>query len=437
LSFLTILLEKGGYFVMDNIASIILAAGEGTRMKSSIPKVLHLVCGKPMIYYLIENVSLIGIKKVVIVVGHKKDLVTKGLSNIKGLCCVEQDELLGTGDAVLRAKNILLKDKTIEHVLVLYGDTPLLTTDTIKKLINKHMETKAGCTLLTAQLKNPTGYGRLQRASNGRVQKIVEELDASIYEKVIEEINVGVYCFNKKQLFDAIDRIKPDNQKEEYYLTDVISMFVKENILVESVATDDVDEFLGVNTMADLTKADQIMRNRIMDRFMCNGISIVDPRNTYIEEGVEIGRDTVIYPYTFIEKGVKIGAHCSIGPFARLRQGTKIDDNVGIGNFVEIVRSIVGENTKIKHKTYIGDTIIGKDVNIGAGTIVANYDGKEKHQTIIEDKAFIGTGTILIAPVKIGKAAVTGAGSVVTKNKNVLAGQVVAGVPAKILKKRK
>lgn len=422
---------------MDNIASIILAAGEGTRMKSSIPKVLHLVCGKPMIHYLIENVSSIGIKKVIIVVGHKKELVIKKLDKIKGLRCVEQDELLGTGDAVSKAKNTLLRDKTIEHVLILYGDTPLLTTDTIEKLIDKHIETKAGCTLLTAQLKNPTGYGRLQRAANGRIQKIVEELDATIYEKVIEEINVGVYCFNKKQLFDALDKIKPDNKKEEYYLTDVIGMFVKENIPVESVSTGDVDEFLGVNTMADLTKADQIMRYRIMDKFMTSGISIVDPKNTYIEEAVDIGSDTIIYPYTFIENGVKIGTKCSIGPFARLRHGTIIGNNVGIGNFVEIVRSVVGENTKIKHKSYIGDTVIGKDVNIGAGTIVANYDGKEKHQTIIEDKAFIGTGTILIAPVKIGKSAVTGAGSVVTKNKNVQDGQVVAGVPAKILKKKK
>ena len=208
-------------------------------------------------------------------------------------------------------------------------------------------------------------------------------------------------------------------------------------MLVESVTTGDTEEFLGVNTRSELAKAESVMRKRILSGIMDSGVTIVDPNNTYIEHGVEIGKDTIIYPYTFIENDVKIGAGCSIGPFARLRPGTIIEDRVGIGNFVEIVRSSIGQETKVKHQCYIGDTVIGRNVNIGVGTIVANYDGKEKNKTVIEDNAFIGTGTILIAPVKVGKGAITGAGSVVTRNKNVPAGKTVVGIPARILNKGK
>ena len=419
---------------MKNIATVILAAGEGTRMKSSLPKVLHNICGKPMLEYLIDNVNSIGINKVLVIVGHKAELVKKQIGGIK---CIIQNELLGTGDAVSKARSALLKDSKIDNVLILYGDTPLLSQEVIKKLVEKHVSSNAGATLLTAQLKNPTGYGRVIRSSGGKIVKIVEELDASIYEKVIEEINVGVYCFSKRALFYGLEKVKPNNKKEEYYLTDTIEVLTKANILVESVITNDAEEFLGVNTRAELGKAELVMRKRIIDRIMDGGVTVIDPDNTYIEHGVEIKGDTVIYPYTFIENNVKIGSNCSIGPFARLRPGTIIEDRVGIGNFVEIVRSSVGQETKIRHQCYIGDTIIGKNVNIGAGTIVANYDGKEKHKTIIEDNAFIGTGTILIAPVKIGKGAVTGAGSVVTRNKNVPAGKTVVGIPAKLLNKIK
>jgi bifunctional UDP-N-acetylglucosamine pyrophosphorylase/glucosamine-1-phosphate N-acetyltransferase len=419
---------------MKNIAAIILAAGEGTRMKSSLPKVLHNICGKPMLKYLIDNANSMGIDKVITIIGHKAGLVKELISGIK---CIKQDKLLGTGDAVSRTRAVLLKDNKIDNVLILYGDTPLLTQSTVQKLIEKHISSGASATILTAQLKNPTGYGRIIRSSSGKIVKMVEELDASVYEKVVEEINVGVYCFNKRALFYGLEKIKPNNKKEEYYLTDVIGVLTKSNMPVESVTTDDTEEFLGVNTRAELAKAELVMRGRILDRVMDSGATITDPANTYIEHGVEIGKDTVIYPYTFIENNVKIGSNCGIGPFARLRSGTVIENNVGIGNFVEIVRSSVGEKTKIKHQCYIGDTVIGKNVNIGAGTIVANYDGKEKHKTIIEDNAFIGTGTILIAPVKVGKGGVTGSGSVVTKNKNVPAGKTVVGIPARLLNKRK
>ncbi|MDP2980763.1 MAG: NTP transferase domain-containing protein [Candidatus Omnitrophota bacterium] len=419
---------------MKNIATIILAAGEGTRMKSSLPKVLHNICGKPMLKYLIDNVNSIGIEKVIAIIGHKAGLVKERIGGIK---CIKQDKLLGTGDAVSRARGAILKDNKIDHVLILYGDTPLLSQEIIKKLIEKHVATSASATILTAQLKNPTGYGRVIRSPGNKIVKIVEELDASIYEKVTEEINVGVYCFNKRALFYGLEKIKPDNKKEEYYLTDAIKVLTKSNMPVESITTSDTEEFLGVNTRAELGKAELVMRKRILAGIMDLGVTIVDPDNTYIEHGVEIGKDTVIYPYTFIENNVKIGASCSIGPFARLRPGTIIGDNVGVGNFVEIVRSSIGQETKVRHQCYIGDTVIGKNVNIGAGTIVANYDGKEKHKTVIEDNAFIGTGTILIAPVKVGKGAVTGAGSVVTRNKNVPAGKTVVGIPARILNKGK
>jgi len=417
---------------MKNIAAIILAAGEGTRMKSSLPKVLHNICGKPMLQYLIDNVNDIGINKVFVIVGHKSGIVQQKIS---GINCITQDKLLGTGDAVSRARAAILKDSKIDDILILYGDTPLLSQGVIEQLIERHVSSNAGATLLTAQLKNPTGYGRVVRSSGNKVIKIIEELDASIYERVIEEINVGVYCFNKKALFSSLEKLAPKNKKEEYYLTDTIEILTKSNILVESVSTADNEEFLGVNTRVELAKAEAVMRKRIISGIMDSGVTVIDPDNTYIEHGAEIGRDTIIYPYTFIENNVKIGPDCAIGPSARVRSGTVVAGNVGIGNFAELVRASVGEGTKIRHQCYLGDVTIGKDVNIGAGTIVANYDGKAKHRTVIEDKAFIGTGTILIAPVKVGRGAVTGAGSVVTKNHDVPAGKTVAGIPARILKK--
>ncbi len=419
---------------MKNIAAIILAAGEGTRMKSSTPKVLHPICGKPMVQYLIDIINSIGIKKIIIVVGHKADLVRKYL---KGIKFVKQEKLLGTADAVLKAKSILLKDKKVNSVLVFYGDIPLLTPETLRKIIERHLSTGSACTLLTSRLKNPTGYGRIMRSSGDRIVKIIEEQDASIYEKVVEEINVGVYCFNKDNLFASLGKIRPNNRKKEFYLTDTVEILAKSNLLIDSVSTDDAEEFLGVNTRNDLIEAEQVVRRRVLNNIMQKGVTIIDPANTYVQEGVAIEKDTVIYPYTFMENDVNIGSRCSIGPFVRLRSGTVVEDEVSIGNFVEIVRSRIGKHTKIRHKCYIGDTVIGKRVNIGAGTIVANYDGKHKYKTIIEDGAFIGTGTILIAPVKVGAGATTGAGAIVTKNKNVPAGKTVVGVPAKILKKTK
>ncbi|MFH1479521.1 MAG: NTP transferase domain-containing protein [Candidatus Omnitrophota bacterium] len=419
---------------MNKIISIILAAGEGTRMKSDLPKVLHPICGKPMIGYSVDTIRSIGIKDIVVVVGYKAREVQAALP---GLECAIQKEMLGTGDAVLSAKKLVFKNKDIESVLVSYGDTPLLTKEILEKIIDKHLSRNADCTLLTCCLKNPTGYGRILRSGDNKIVKIVEELDAEIYDKVKEEVNVGVYCFKKDVLFDALSKIKPFNKKQEYYLTDVIEILSRSSCIIESVSTDNEEEFLGINTRKDLIKAGQIVKDRIESRLMEGGVTIIDPSNTYIEEGVEIKKDTIIYPYTFIESGVKIAEGCKIGPSARLRSGTIVDKNVKIGNFAELVRTRVGSNTKISHQCYLGDTVIGKSVNIGAGTIVANYDGNHKYKTVIDDFAFIGSGSILVAPVKIGKGATTGAGSVITKNKNVPAGKTVVGIPAKILKKNK
>jgi bifunctional UDP-N-acetylglucosamine pyrophosphorylase / glucosamine-1-phosphate N-acetyltransferase len=424
--------RKEGKIDMTKTAAIILAAGEGTRMSSDIPKVLHAVCGKSMIRHVIDAMNSAGINDIIVVVGHKSELVEQEL---KGIRCVKQEKLLGTADAVLKAKDIILKDPDITSVLISYGDVPLLTPDTLKRIVEVRISAESGCALLTSILKNPTGYGRIIRDNNEKIVKIIEETEASIYEKVIEEINVGVYCFKTDILFDVLADIRPDNKKKEYYLTDAVDIMAKKGIKINSVTTEDLEEFQGVNTRQDLAKAEKVMLGRILDSFMREGVTIRDPANTYIEKGAEIGKDTIIYPYTFIEKDVKIGRKCAIGPFARLRHGALIEDEAEIGNFAEIVRSRIGKRSKVKHQCYIGDTSIGENVNIGAGTIVANYDGKDKHKTVIEDNAFIGTGSILIAPVKIGKGAVTGAGSVVTKNKDVPPGTVVTGIPAKILKK--
>jgi bifunctional UDP-N-acetylglucosamine pyrophosphorylase/glucosamine-1-phosphate N-acetyltransferase len=422
-------------FVMKNITGIILAAGEGTRMKSAVPKVLHKVGGKPMLTYMLGLFEKLGINKYIVVVGHKAEKVKEILQGKKAVKTVKQQRLLGSADAVWQAKHCFSNFKG--NVIIVYGDTPLLSYHSLNKIIYCHQQNRAACTILTAFLKNPTGFGRVVRDGNNRIVKIIEEQDADRYEKTISEINVGVYCFRVKELFSALERIKPNNVKKEYYLTDTIEELVKKKAKVESVCTDDEKEAWGVNSRQDIVRANSIINKRNIEKLISAGVTIVDPVNTYIYGDIEIGCDTIIYPYTIIEGKVQVGRSCLIGPFARLRPGSVLQDNVQIGNFVEIVRSKIGSDSKIKHHSYIGDAVVGKRVNIGAGTITANYDNKTKNPTFIDDEAFIGVGTILIAPVKIGKRAITGAGSVVTKNKDVPAGATVAGIPAHILKKKK
>lgn len=416
---------------MAELISIILAAGKGTRMKSNLPKVLHKICGKPMLGYLLDITRSLSPNQTIVITSHKAEVVEKYLDN--GVKVIRQTRPLGTGDAVKSVKSRLANFDG--NVLVLYADTPLIKPRTLKKLLLKHNRSGACCTLLTAVLKNPSGYGRILKDSKGNVLNIVEEKDATPEQRFINEVNVGVYCFRTKDLFKALDKVKPDNKKGEYYLTDTISILADEGQKVGSMPTTNHDEFLGINSRQDMVKAQDVIRFRIMERLMSGGVTIVDPTTTYIENDVKIGPDTIIYPMTMIEHDVTIGKGCEVGPFARIRTGTKLKSNAHIGNYVEVVRSKVGKGSKAKHLTYLGDVTIGRKVNVGAGTIVANYDGKNKTQ--VKDGAFIGSGSILIAPVKIGKDAITGAGAVVTKNRNVPDKTIVIGIPARVLKKQR
>ncbi|MFH1856268.1 MAG: sugar phosphate nucleotidyltransferase [Candidatus Omnitrophota bacterium] len=412
---------------MGNFKCIVLAAGEGSRMKSSLPKVLQPVCGKPMIGYILKVVRKAGIKEIIVIVNTT--VQGRQIKNFlgKNIKTVNQKRLLGTAHAVSQAKKILSNYRG--NVLIVCGDTPLLKKKTVDDLIKQHMDTGASGTLLSAILNNPTGYGRIVRDSSDRIKEIVEERDASIYEKVIEEINTGVYCFKAKELLSALKEVKADNAKKEFYLTDVIKIFYRRGLKIESVTTEDTEEILGINTKNELAKAQDIIRSRILTRLMDNGVTILDPKSTFIDEEASIGGDTIIYPHVIMEGKSSIGKNCKIGSFCRLRDDCHIKDNVVVGSFVEMVRTSIGDNTKIKHQCYLGDVQIGDGVNIGAGTVVDNYDGKKKYKTIIEDNVLIGSGVILIAPIKIAKNTICKAGMVISKNKN-MAGKTIVDMPA-------
>ncbi|MFH1441910.1 MAG: NTP transferase domain-containing protein [Candidatus Omnitrophota bacterium] len=425
-------------------AVIILAAGKGKRMKSEMPKVLHPVCGRPMIGYVFDLAKDLKPYKTIVVLGHKYKEVQDFIQCRGGPCVrpfighniksVVQKQLIGTADAVQQALSLLKSFSG--NVLVLYGDVPLLKKETIEKLLKQHIENKSIATLMTANVADASGYGRIIRDKYWSICSIVEDKDANEFQKEIKEINTGIVCFDKDKLSRALKNVRADNRKKEYYLTDVIGILYKMGFLIDYMNLADINEALGINSRVDLAKANSFMRQRINKKYMEQGVTIIDPVSTHINHGVEIGIDTVIYPFTVIEKNVKIGNKCSIGPFARLREGTRLDNNVVVGNFLEIARSKLGQNTLAKHFSYIGDSIIGQGVNIGAGTVTANFDGKNKNTTIIKDEAFIGSDTVLVAPVKIGKGAKTGAGSVVTRNNNVADYKTVAGVPARNIKQK-
>jgi len=411
------------------IAVIILAAGKSTRMKSELPKVLHELCGRPMLGYVLDLVASIKPARVVAVLGYKQELVRKLIP--KGVKIAIQKKLIGTADAVKAGLAAL--EGFQGTVLVLYGDNPLLKKETLKKLLDYHLENNVAATLLTAQLKKPSGYGRIMRDKYSSICGIVEEKDADEVQKDIKEINTGIMVFKKDRLKSNLKYIRPNNRKKEYYLTDLIAILAKKNFLVDGVKVQDAQEALGINTRAELARANSLMQKTINDKFMQSGVTILDPASTFINFGTQIGQDTVIYPFTVIERDVKIGKRCFLGPFAHLRQGVRLGDDVTAGNFIEMARSRIGNKTFVKHFSYLGDSSVGANVNIGAGTVTANFDGKNKHCTVIKDNVNIGSDTIIVAPVKIGKFAMTGAGSVVTKN--VPDRSVVAGVPAKILRK--
>ncbi|TRZ94222.1 bifunctional N-acetylglucosamine-1-phosphate uridyltransferase/glucosamine-1-phosphate acetyltransferase [bacterium] len=412
------------------IAVIILAAGKSTRMKSGMPKALHNLCGRPMLGYVLDLVASLKPKQVVAVLGFKDELVRKIIT--KGVKVVIQKKLTGTADAVKTGLSVLKDFKGT--VLVLYGDNPLLKKETLKKLLDYHIGNNVDATLLTAQLNKPDGYGRIIRDKYFSICAIVEEKDADEVEKDIKEVNTGIMAFKKESLQGNLKYVRPHNRKKEYYLTDIIAILAKKDYLVDGLKAEDAQEALGINTRAELAKANSIMQKRINDKFMQNGVTITDPVSTFIDFGTKIGTDTVIYPFTVIERDVKIGKRCLVGPFAHLREAVELADDVRAGNFTEMVRAKIGAKTFIKHFSYIGDSSVGASVNIGAGTVTANFDGLKKNYTVIKDKVNIGSDTVIVAPVRIGKSAITGAGSVIIKN--IPDKAIVAGVPARILKKR-
>lgn len=396
---------------MRPTAAILLAAGDGTRMLSRIPKVVHPLYGKPLILHVLDAIREVGVRRVIAVVGYRSDMVREHLG--AGVETVVQRALKGTAHAVQQAMPRLRGFSG--NILILYGDTPLLTPQTVQGLLETHHREQAACTLLTARLREPIGYGRIVRDQTGKIVRIVEEADATQAERAIEEINVGAYCFQAKALREALRAIKPA-PNGEYYLTDTVAHLVKNGAPLATATTRSVGEFLGINTRADLARVQTIMRSRILERFMLTGVTIVDPYTTYIDSSAAIGQDTVVYPHTVIEAGVKIGRRCSIGPFARVGERTHLGDGVRVGNFVELTDCRVGNNTQILHHTYMDGADIGRQVLVGVATATAipmnGSAAARSHRRIrIGDRARIEGGALFMGPASIPAGKVVRVGS--------------------------
>ncbi len=395
---------------MEDISAIVLAAGKGTRMKTNKSKVVHKIYGKELVKRVVETAYKAGIKDVITVVGHKREEVEKVLGD--SVKYAYQEELLGTGHTAMQAIPYLKGKKG--KVVILYGDVPLIRPETIKKLIAKSVMDREYATILTAIYDNPTGYGRVVRDIGGNVKAIVEEKDATEEEKYITEINAGVYCFDIEELILALEKLTPNNAQGEYYLTDVIKIMNDKGLKTGAIIIEDNTEILGVNDRAQLEMLTRILKIRINQEHMANGVTIEDMENTYIYDDVKIGIDTVIHPNTTIKSGVVIGENCEIGPNSYIREGCEIADNVKIGSFVELKKAKIGEGTKVPHLSYMGDCEIGSKTNIGCGTITCNYDGFKKSKTIIGDNAFVGSNVNFIAPVTVGSNTLIAAGSTIT-----------------------
>lgn len=417
---------------MNEFRTIILAAGKGTRMKSQVPKVLHKVAGRPVIQYVLDVVRSLRSLKTYVVVGHKSEMVEACVRDQAQV--VIQERLLGTADAVRSAASKLKGYQG--HVLILCGDTPLLDKAVIRRLITEHLRTRSACTVLTARIPQPGTYGRIIRDDHDAIAAIREYKDATAEEQAINEINVGVYCFRSPLLFETLNKVQLNPKKKEFYLTDIVELLLGHGQKVATVLTDDPNVAFGVNTREDLALCESILRQRTLKRLMLNGVTIVDPGTTFIDDDVAIGQDTTIHPFTVIQNGARIGQECSIGPFARIRSGSVIGNKVEIGNFGEIARSRVYDGTFMKHFGYLGDTTVGKNANLGAGCVTANFDGINKNKTFIGEGAFIGSDAVLVAPVNVGAKAVVGAGSVVTRGKKVPARGLAVGVPARIFSEK-
>ena len=427
---------------MSKTKVVVLAAGQGTRMKSKVPKVLHKVLDKKMIDYVIEAAKDAGADEICAVIGHQSAMVKAMIGDSVSEFAVQKEQL-GTGHAVMQAEKFM---GTEGDVLVLCGDTPLITAETIKELFENHRKNDNSATVVSVKIDDPTGYGRIVR-NNHSFDKIVEQKDATEDEKKINEINTGVYVFKAADLIESFKELKNDNAQNEYYLTDCLEIMKNKGLRVGVMIACDENEFLGINSKLQLAKATKIMKRRINEYHMVNGVTIEDPENTYIGKDVVIKPDTVILPGTVIEGRTEIGTDCiigpnsritnsvikdcvtiqssvllsaevdnytTVGPFAYLRPNTKIGEHVKIGDFVEIKNSTIDDGTKVSHLTYVGDSDVGKNVNFGCGTVTVNYDGKNKFRTTIGDNAFIGCNTNLIAPVTIKENAFTAAGSTIT-----------------------
>ncbi len=444
-------------FTMNDVQGVILAAGQGTRMKSETPKVLHQIAGRPMVQYVIDAAQAAGAWPLVVVIGHGAEQVQSTIGD--RAATVWQVPQLGTGHALLQARAKI--DPAVEIVLVLYGDTPFLSAETIQRLLGTHREAGAVLSLITFTPHDPALYGRIVRDAAGRVVDIVEYKEAAPEQRAIREVNSGIFCYQTAWLLSHLDRLQPRAGHGEYYLTDLVNIAAKENAPIATCACAEA-EVLGINDRAQLAEAERLMRERINTRLMLGGVTLIDPANTYIEASVTIEPDTILLPGSHLKGRTTVGRGCAIGPntiiedstignrveivasviegatiedgvdvgpFSHLRRGAHLGEGVHVGNFAEVKDSRLGPGTKQGHFSYLGDATIGANVNIGAGTITCNYDGQHKHPTTIGDNTFIGSDTMLVAPVNVGHDAKTGAGSVVTHD--VADHELVYGVPAK------
>lgn len=451
---------------------LILAAGLGTRMKSKKAKVLHELGGRPLIAHVARKAKELNPARILVVVGHQADDVKNAVRNELGpnaklATFVTQKTQRGTGDAVAAARNELKKDGST--LLVLSGDVPLVRTETLKSFIAQHRSMRAVCTILSVKLENPTGYGRIIRNDETNFTGIVEQKDATAEQKLIREINSGIYCFETAELLRALKQVKPVNEQGEYYLTDVPGILVSQQQKVSIYLHNDAREVSGINTRAELAEFENLLRRNTIRGLMLDGVTFIDPSHSYVSDEARIGQDCVIYPDVSIEGASvigdgcviragsritnsrlgnncvikdhcvivdsEIGLDCTVGPFAHLRMNAQMEQGSAIGNFVEVKKSRLGRGSKSMHLTYLGDATIGQRTNIGAGTVTCNYDGKNKHPTFIGDNVKIGSDTMLVAPVTVGAGSVTGAGAVVTKD--VPPDSLVAGVPATVKKRLK
>jgi len=444
---------------MGNIAAVILAAGQGTRMRSALPKVLHPVLGLPMVLWSVQNARALGADPIALVVGVGADAVRDTVGS--QVLYATQAEQLGTGHAALQAKSVLQGRSAA--VLLLYGDMPALRRETLEKLVALQRERRPAMTMLTAESEDSMGFGRVVRDAQGKVREIVEEAVATPAILALRELNCGVYCFDSEWLWRRLPDVPLTQPKGEYYLTDMVSLAVQDGLPVEALTIRDVTEVQGINTRVHLARCEKIMRERLTEQLMLAGVTCIDPATTYVEAGVQVGRDTTIYPNTYLSGNTKVGERCTlgpntiihdstigcgcrivasvlesatvedsvdVGPYSHLRPGAHLGQGVHVGNFGEVKNAYLGPGARMGHFGYIGDAELGEQVNVGAGTVTCNYDGVSKHRTVIERQAFVGSGAMLVAPLTVGRGARIGAGSVVTRD--VPAGALVYGVPARV-----